>query len=451
MSEEEKRRNDSHEKEAVTAEQEADESSSPSSHHHHRHHSKAYYSYRRKKHKVKKFFRKYKWLGAVMAVCLLAAIFSAVWIAVSNAQKVDVSNTEEVKPTTAETSRYIPVQLPYFDGPQALVDATVMDYLGSDGSSSLYLRMQGVNDKAAACQPKNIVLSLGLNSLPVSVNVEKATIDVADNANFEKAVTYDVTATRGSAELKYLYTGTTYYYRTEIALSDGTSFTASGQFTTAQSPRLIALDGTVNVRDIGGWYTTDGCRIRQGMLYRGAEIDGAYESALKISTQGVADAHHYLGIVSDFDLRGLTTEVPEDSAFGTTTKHLVFDAYDYESVFTAASQSYLKELFSALAEEDNYPVYLHCSYGLDRTGTACYLLEALLGMSDADLNREFELTCLTYYENNPFEEGGHYTKFLEALKAQPGATSQEKVENYLLTCGVTRQEIEQIKEILLED
>jgi len=32
-----------------------------------------------------------------------------------------------------------------------------------------------------------------------------------------------------------------------------------------------------------------------------------------------------------------------------------------------------------------------------------------------------------------------------------GTTTQEKAEKYLLSCGVTEQEIEQIKDILLEE
>ena len=33
----------------------------------------------------------------------------------------------------------------------------------------------------------------------------------------------------------------------------------------------------------------------------------------------------------------------------------------------------------------SYPIYMHCTYGMDRTGTMCYLLGALLGMSEEDI------------------------------------------------------------------
>lgn len=436
----------------VSAEQGGADESGHSSHHHHRHHSRQYYWYRRKKHKIKKFFRRHKTVCICLSVILIATVLIAGGVGVANTQKISGKSTE-ASTTVSLTSNdaSIDLRLPYYDGPQYLVEPLVIEYYNSDGESSLYQRMQEVSDKTAVAKPKTVNLSIVLNSLPSSVQIEQAVIAVADNEAFSDAVTYDVLKTRGVASLEYLYTSTTYYYRTDVRLSDGSVIHTEGKFETAPSPRLISLDGTVNTRDIGGWPTTDGKRIRQGLLYRGAEIDCVYEKALKISDKGIADAHQYLGIVSDFDLRGLTTEVPKDSAFGSATRHFVFDAYDYKNVLKEASHTYLQELFSALAVADNYPIYLHCTYGRDRTGTVCYLLEALLGLSDTDLNKEYELSCLTYFETNPWEQDSAYMQFLEAFQALPGATSQEKAENYLLSCGVTKEEIQQIKDILLED
>jgi hypothetical protein len=40
-------------------------------------------------------------------------------------------------------------------------------------------------------------------------------------------------------------------------------------------------------------------------------------------------------------------------------------------------------------------VYIHCTHGSDRTGTLVYLAEALLGVSDEDRDRDFDLTALS--------------------------------------------------------
>ena len=37
-------------------------------------------------------------------------------------------------------------------------------------------------------------------------------------------------------------------------------------------------------------------------------------------------------------------------------------------------------------------VYFHCAEGADRTGTLAFLIEALLGVSESDLSKDYELT-----------------------------------------------------------
>ena len=37
-------------------------------------------------------------------------------------------------------------------------------------------------------------------------------------------------------------------------------------------------------------------------------------------------------------------------------------------------------------------VYFHCAGGADRTGTLAFLIEALLGVSESDLSKDYELT-----------------------------------------------------------
>ena len=38
--------------------------------------------------------------------------------------------------------------------------------------------------------------------------------------------------------------------------------------------RIIKISGVNNVRDIGGWTTSDGKRVRYGLIIRGGELDG---------------------------------------------------------------------------------------------------------------------------------------------------------------------------------
>ncbi|MBR5388667.1 MAG: tyrosine-protein phosphatase, partial [Clostridia bacterium] len=52
----------------------------------------------------------------------------------------------------------------------------------------------------------------------------------------------------------------------------------------------------------------------------------------------------------------------------------------------------LKRIFYYLTDEKNYPIYVHCNAGADRTGTVAFLINGLLGVSFEDLTRDFELT-----------------------------------------------------------
>lgn len=441
--------------EDVTEEPFEEQEDMPSEHrHHHRHHSKAYYQYRRKKHKVKKFLKKHHL--NVMIPVLLAAVLVIVAVVMilhtsSPQQKVkpNTSGSNTAVVDVASNSR-LSLSVSNFSAPQLLVDDVVLDFVGSDSGISLYEMLSSKGDITDVHKAKSVTLALQINSLPSDIKVAKATAELSENKDFRSSEVLDITNTNGTADFGFLKTGMRYYYRMTVETDNGNTITNSGCFDTEPSPRLINLDGVVNVRDIGGWHTEDGHTIKQGVLYRGPEIDGAYDKYFLISDKGISDAHKYLGIVTDFDLRGLTVDVPKDSAFGITTKHIIYDAYDYDSVFTAASADYLKSLFSDLADKSNYPAYIHCSYGLDRTGTACYLLEALLGLSEADLSKEFELSVLSFASSNPYAPENKYNDFLAAFQQLSGNSPREKAENYLRTCGVTDEQIQQIKDIFLE-
>ena len=67
----------------------------------------------------------------------------------------------------------------------------------------------------------------------------------------------------------------------------------------------------------------------------------------------------------------------------------------YGQFFNSQYQESVKKIFELLADTDNYPIYLHCEGGADRTGVICYLLNALLGVSDEDLLTDFELTSFS--------------------------------------------------------
>ncbi len=279
-------------------------------------------------------------------------------------------------------------------------------------------------------------------SLELSVKEGEAIsykIEFADNDSFMNAETAYVEAASGNYEFKHLYANATYYYRVTAYTSKGTE-TVVGNFQTADTPRILSVDGLSNVRDIGNWRTDGGKRIKQGLLIRGTEMDAAVEKGYHLTNEGLVDMIEIFGIKTDVDLRAQTPTSKD--ALGARVEHKYYNMVMYDAIFTNEGKEKVRTVFADLANPDNYPIYLHCTYGRDRTGTICYLLEALLGVSRGDCLRDYSLSNVNIVNIQAVENG---------LKAYEGDTLKEQVESYLLSCGVSEYQINSIRKIFLDD
>ena len=282
-----------------------------------------------------------------------------------------------------------------------------------------------------------------VSGLPSGVNLEMATLELSENADFKEGKIYFFEDGKNSVFLYHLIPGTEYHYRLNLSLSSGNNVSTVGSFRTANSPRILSIDGIHNVRDIGGWKTTDGKVIKYGLLYRGTELDGGVEPTYRLTEKGLADMIATLGIKFDMDLRAETDS--KGNILGENVTHKNYPVYMYSDIFAESNEAIVREIFAQLANEDSYPIYMHCTYGRDRTGTVCYLLEALLGMSDNDLRKEYELSAF----KDSYADLEAYAAFTARVDMFEGNTTQEKVESYLRSIGVTDEEISNIRNIFL--
>ena len=289
--------------------------------------------------------------------------------------------------------------------------------------------------------------------------IKSASIKVSENANLANAVSYPVNPQAEQVRVYNLKTGTKYYYQLNFRLSNNTWLRANGNFTTAESPRFMAVDGASNVRDIGGWNSTLGGKIKQGILYRGSEIDGKKNTGIDgfcLTATGIETMLSVMRIRSDFDLRNPSSlGINPNSAgiLGEEVQRTFLPSGYYEQIL--AQPETLKTVFTAFADPDAYPVYLHCTHGVDRAGTIALILEALLGVDKSDLIRDYELSNFfypddkvdRYYDRN----GGDILTLISMLESDyEGATLADKTADMLQKAGVTETQISTIRSIFIE-
>ena len=264
-----------------------------------------------------------------------------------------------------------------------------------------------------------------------------AVLQIALSGDFETAV-HEVSAC-GEIAVYNLEIGKTYDWR----ICAGDTVSEVRTFTTeARVPRWIYVDGTTNVRDMGGWKTADGGRIRQGLLYRGSEFDTHTE----VTDAGIRELCCRLGVKTDLDLRGEVVGIRSDSPLGADVA--------YRLVPIRAYDEYLKEtepypvIFGILADRSNYPIYFHCWGGADRTGCLACMIEALCGVSEADQDLDYELTSLSAWgKRSCLGEG--WQMYVHGLAAF-GETRQEQARAFLRRAGVSDETMDRIVEILVE-
>ena len=294
---------------------------------------------------------------------------------------------------------------------------------------------------------KPVELLYTVENLPLDCQVLTQYITVTDKDYSIEVFSQKLPAEERTVNIENLRPDTNYEVVIQVIFSNGRQVEKSYAFKTEPSPCFLFVDGVRNLRDIGTAKTVDGRQVKKYMLYRGAEIDGAMEPRYKITENGIDYMLNVLNIKTEIDLRWYEEDVMSD-ILGPKVTHNYYSMSAYNDFFdTDHSVENAKELFSALAKPDAYPLYIHCSYGADRTGTIIYVLEALLGVNEETMYQEWESSVICNGEGF-YEE---MDAFLVRFKSLEGNTMKEKAENYLLSIGVTKQEIESIREILLTD
>lgn len=287
---------------------------------------------------------------------------------------------------------------------------------------------------------------------------QKYLLEISEDKEFKSAL--QIETNENSVDVYNLKISTKYFWRVKTEFPDGTKKIAKiSEFSTAGvAPRNLYIDGVTNVRDLGGWNTSSGGNVKQGLIYRCGRLNKSDTEIpeIEITSDGIETMRKTLGIKSEIDLR-----MVDNGETGGITKSPLGNDVNYYNVpmgwASGVSLNYLtddysrtkiKEMFALLADESNYPIIYHCNIGTDRTGLFAFLINGLLGVGIEDLYKDYLFSNFGNIGGARHPSG--LQTYLNTVTGFNGINLSEKIENCLLDMGITATEISSVKDILTE-
>lgn len=201
---------------------------------------------------------------------------------------------------------------------------------------------------------------------------------------------------------------------------------------------------TSNVRDLGGW-NCDGGTVKYGKLFRGGEFQTADTDIFV----------NQLGIRHELNLRGTAEAESEKTVLRDYVKYTCPEKYVWYTItgYNDTWREIIRCVFDAV--KNNEPVYFHCAAGADRTGTVACILEALLGISQSDIDKDYELTCFASGVATDSvarrRDETSWKGLIEQINALSiGSTFRDKVINWVASLGFTADEINAYRATMID-
>lgn len=239
------------------------------------------------------------------------------------------------------------------------------------------------------------------------------------------------------------------------------------------------LEGVHNFREVAGYPVEGGGVMRSGMLFRAGALDLMSEADAnhlgeELRLRTILDLRHGEEIEMRVAPHALDERVilhsifPEDSALADVTAELNglygtgISSGRYLHYLDIAGHRFT-EAFKMFAEPDSYPMLVHCTAGKDRTGVLIGMVMEVLGCSPEDIAKEYGLSdaatdrLLAYLVASGRQIEGseeeirarlatpadRMSGFLDLLRDKHGGARA-----FFEKSGVTREEIEQVRELL---
>lgn len=244
-----------------------------------------------------------------------------------------------------------------------------------------------------------------------------------------------------------------------------------------EKSKIVKLQTTYNTRDLGGYKTADGKITRHGVFLRSDDTDNlTLKDIEKLKTYGVTtvldlrEEPYYLehpdklssipeinyqniDIVKIYNKHSVDKETRSDES--SARKFLRY----------TGEGNWVKTAFDIIADTEGCTLF-HCFAGKDRTGLVAMLLLGLVGVSDEDIMQNYSVSYDFIKDNPKIKEiiEKDIENFGEAAIGKYHATPPSKIkhgidyisenygttENYLLACGVSRENLDKIKNRFVE-
>ncbi|MCD5001588.1 tyrosine-protein phosphatase [Enterococcus saccharolyticus] len=221
----------------------------------------------------------------------------------------------------------------------------------------------------------------------------------------------------------------------------------------------LPLENTYNTRELGGYQTSNGMTAWKTFL-RSDDLKNLSENDLQFLVD--------YGVSTVIDLRGEKENQegphPKESSFyyyniplaseNAVNMELPLADFRFEDFYIQMlldKQSGIRQIFTILAEAPN-AVLFHCAAGKDRTGVVAALILGSVGVSNADIIANYQITH-TYLSVNPsFAKSlAPMTELLRSDAEVMAATlafieqTFESIPAYLRQIGVTEDELAAIE------
>lgn len=296
----------------------------------------------------------------------------------------------------------------------------------------------------------------GMYSRPVGYTIqvdEPSIVMISPIDNADKAPITEYVQEPGEFTVYNLVPYITYEWN--IISADHPEVVKTGYVMATGNIRTIWTDTVANARDLGGW-DANGGTVRYGKLFRGGPLAG---NTLVMSA---ADQKTFwqLGIKTEVDLRSYGEVNGPDGKSGTDDdytycpvdgiEYYLMPSSNYKSAVTigTAAAKRTAEILKFIMSEvvNNRPVYFHCAYGADRTGTIAFMLEGILGVPQDQLDKDYELTSFGYRGGGKYRSGDYYRGMLYYMQSIEGETLEDKFITWYLKMGFTEDELNAFRE-----